>query len=246
MKNLSIALCDDDELFRSSLRELVAQCFLCHGEMAEISECCCAEELISFLGKQSFDLIFLDIDMPQVDGIRLGHLLRSHGCQTDIIYVSNLDERVYEIFPVHPFSFVRKSRCREELPGVIAEYIQTRRHNQNLLSLQGSDGQLKSFHAEEITYVEAAGKLQKLCLFSRQEPFLVRSSLSDLERQMLPLGFIRIHKGFLVNYRYIRKITSRSVLLDTGIDLPVGRDHLKTARESYLSLMKWKGLSSSR
>ena len=243
MKTLSIALCDDDALFRAALRPLTEECFRSLGEAVDVFECDRAEELLALLGQHRFDLIFLDIDMPQVDGIRLGHHLRSHGCQTDIIYVSNMDERVYEIFPVHPFSFVRKSRCREELPGVITEYIQTVRLSQAQLSLQGSDGQLRSFHPEEITYVEAAGKLQMLCLFSQPKPFLVRSSLSELEQVMLPLGFIRIHKGFLVNYRYIRKITSRSVLLDTGTSLPVGRDRLKTARESYLSLMKWKGLA---
>lgn len=243
MNQLSIAVCDDDARFRRSLRQLVLQCFLHHQENAEALECGSADELISLLGQKRFDLIFLDIDMPQMDGIRLGHHLRSHGCQTDIIYVSNLDERVYEIFPVHPFSFVRKSRFQEELPGVIAEYVQTMRRSQTLLSLQDTDGHLRSFHPEEITYVEAAGKLQKLCLFSQSAPFLVRSSLSDLEQQMLPLGFIRIHKGFLVNYRYVQKITSRSVLLDTGDSLPVGRDRLKTARERYLSLMKWKGLA---
>ena len=242
MKNLSIALCDDDALFRSSLRCLIEECFQSHGEDSTFAEYGCADELISQMTQHSYDLIFLDIDMPRVDGILLGHHLRSHGCQTDIIYVSNLDERVYEIFSVHPFSFVRKSRCAQELPAVIGEYLQSMEGRRQHLTLPGADGALRAFPPEDIVYVEAAGKLQKLSLFSKKEPALVKSSLLDLEQQMLPLGFIRIHKGFLVNYRYIQKITSRSVLLDTGLSLPVGRDRLKSARESYLSLMKWKGL----
>lgn len=239
---LSIALCDDDALFRRSLHELLADCLKAHNTGAEITECSGAGELLAQMGPKRFDLIFLDIDMPQTDGILLGQKLRSHGCQTDIIYVSNLDERVYEIFPIHPWSFVRKSRCYQELPGVFGEYLQSLEKRSHCLMLQSADGSLRAFPPEDIVYVEAAGKLQKLNLFSQPEPFWAKSSLQDLEQQMLPLGFLRIHKGFLVNYRYIQKITSRSVLLDTGLSLPVGRDRLKAARESYLSLMKWKGL----
>lgn len=241
-KTLSIALCDDDALFRRTLHRLLSDCLQTRRARAEITECTGPGDLLAQMGQKAFDLIFLDIDMPQIDGILLGQKLRSHGCRTDIIYVSNLDERVYEIFSIHPFSFVRKSRCAQELPAVIGEYLQSMEGRRQHLTLPGADGALRAFPPEDIVYVEAAGKLQKLSLFSKKEPALVKSSLLDLEQQMLPLGFIRIHKGFLVNYRYIQKITSRSVLLDTGLSLPVGRDRLKSARESYLSLMKWKGL----
>jgi DNA-binding LytR/AlgR family response regulator len=73
-----------------------------------------------------------------------------------------------------------------------------------------------------------------------QQPFSIRSSLQELEQLLSPMGFIRIHKGFLVNYRYVQKITSREVTLDSGDVLPMGRDRLQQAREQYLSLMKWK------
>jgi len=243
-KTLRIALCDDDAPFRRSLRELLDTCMQTQeGIEGVLSECGSGRELLSRMGRQSFDLIFLDIDMPGTDGILLGKQLRSHGCQTDIIYVSNLDERVYEIFDVHPWSFVRKSRYRQELPGILREYIRQRQKRNASLMLQDGEGRLQTFYPEDITYVEAMGKQQKLRLFSRNEPVFVRSSLMELEQQMLPLGFIRIHKGFLVNFRSIRKITSRSVLLDTGENLPIGRDRLKAARETYLSLMKWKGLT---
>ena len=104
----------------------------------------------------------------------------------------------------------------------------------------GDDAGTLAVDPQRVVYVEAVGKAQKLVFAA---PALTRSSMHELEQQLRPFGFIRIHKGFLVNYRCIQKITSRSVLLDTGGDLPVGRDRLRSARESYLALMKWKGLS---
>lgn len=243
MKELTIALCDDDPVFRRAMAEALVHCFAAHGTAVQIEESGSARELLLLLGHRSADLLFLDIDMPQTDGIDLGRRLRELGCTADIIYVSNLDERVYEIFSVHPWSYIRKSRFSQELPAVIGEYVQTLRQRVGQIMLQDIEGQVRVFGPEDILYVEAAGKIQKLLLGSEPQPFLVRIALHDLEQQMTPLGFIRVHKGFLVNYRCIRKITSRSVTLDSGLELPIGRDRLKQARENYLALMKWKGLT---
>ena len=240
MDSLRVAFCDDDPVFRSLLREKVEAALDAPPVCFEASA---AAELSAALDHRGFDLIFLDIDMPGLDGIRFGEQLRARGCQADIIYVSNMEDKVYEIFHVHPWSFLRKILLADELPAVIAEYLRSRRVPDDILVLPGGDGQTVSADPAELIYAEAVGKTQKLFFIGRDEPTLVRASMRDLEARLLPHGFLRIHKGFLVNYRFIRKITSRSVLLDTGGDLPVGRDRLAAARERYLSLMKWKGLT---
>lgn len=242
MHKLTIAFCDDDAVFRSLLRRAAEQALADAGLSAVCFEASSAEEFFKAAGHLLFDLIFLDIDMPGMDGIRLGEQLRSQSCRSEIIYVSNMDDKVYEIFPVHPWAFIRKSRYAEELPGVLAEYARSRRKTAGALLLTGISGEMLSVDPAGLVYAEAVGKTQKL-VFPAAESLLVRASMQELETALLPHGFIRIHKGFLVNYRFIQKITSRSVLLDTGGDLPVGRDRLSAVRERYLALMKWKGLN---
>lgn len=241
METYSIAFCDDDPVFRALLRRTAEEAFRQNGVLPESCEVSSGEELASVLAHRSFQVIFLDIDMPGTDGIRFGEQLRAQGCRADIIYVSNMDDKVYEIFHVHPWSFVRKSRFAGELPTVIGEYVRTRSARTEKLLLTGEEGQTVPVDPAEILYAEAVGKSQKLVL-TGETTVLVRTSLRDLETRLDPYGFIRIHKGFLVNYRAIRKITSRSVLLDSGSALPIGRDRLSSARERYLALMKWKGL----
>ena len=241
MEALRIALCDDEPGFRILLREKIEEAFSRCGESPVITEASSASELSPLLGHM--DLIFLDIDMPGLDGIRFGEQLRAQGIQTDIIYVSNMEDRVYDIFRVHPWSFIRKSRFAAEIPGAAEEYVRTRRIHFTPLLFHTADGQTILTDPAALLYAEAAGKNQKLFFADSRQNVLIRATLRELEELLIPRGFIRIHKGFLVNYRFIRKITSRNVILDSGEELPVGRDRLNAARERYLSLMKWKGIS---
>ena len=245
MDRLQIAFCDDDSAFRAYMIPAVTAAFQDMGVLINGFEAASARELSAAVGHVTFDLIFLDIDMPGLDGIRFGEQLRGQGCRSDIIYVSNMDDKVYEIFRVHPWSFIRKSRFHEELGAVVKEYVRDLRGRSSTMLFPGDDAGTLAVDPQRVVYVEAVGKAQKLVFAAPDEPVFIRSSMYELENQLHPFGFIRVHKGFLVNYRCIQKITSRSVLLDTGGDIPVGRDRLKSARESYLALMKWKGLNHS-
>lgn len=243
MKTLSVAFCDDDAAARAHMRAWTERAF------ADCDVTLCAAEFdrpatfLQALGHERFDLALLDIDMPEMDGIELGERLRALGSEMDIIYVSNLDERVYEVFAVHPWSFVRKSRFDEQIGAVAADYARALERRAARIVLQDAQGAAQAIAPEELVYVESAGKLQKLFFPTRPEPVQVRCSLMELEGKLAPSGFIRIHKGFLVNYRYVRRIRSRAVELDDGRALPVGRGRLENVREQYLALMKWKGLA---
>ncbi len=245
MEQLKIAFCDDDPAFRALMRPAVEKALAANGFGVGCVEAGSAAELCGIVGHIDFDLIFLDIDMPGMDGIRFGQSLRAAGCSSDIIYVSNMAEKVYEIFRVHPWSFIRKSHFSREIDGIMAEYAASRQDARDPLILPGTDGGILAIDPRDIVYGEAVGKNQRLYSAGRQDFILVHSTLHELEQKLLPHGFIRVHKGFLVNYRCIAKITSRTVLLDSGESIPLGRDRVKSVRESYLSLMKWKGLTRS-
>lgn len=243
MKTIHAAFCDDDAVMRGHMRALAERSFAEQGVTLCAAEYDTPEAMLSALGHERCALVFLDIDMPGMDGIELGRRLRALECGADIVYVSNLDEKVYEVFSVHPWSFVRKSRFDEQIAALAADYVRAFERRAARIVLQDAQGSSRAVAPEEIVYVESAGKLQKLFFPERPEPLAVRCSLMELEGQLSAAGFIRIHKGFLVNYRFIRRIRSRVVELDNGQTLPVGRDRLENVRERYLALMKWKGLA---
>ena len=243
MNDLTIAFCEDELQMRKHIQSRVCELFSAHGFSVTALEYETAKELGAAMAHIAFELIFLDIDLPGLDGIRFGEHLRTLGSSADIIYVSNMEERVYEAFRAKPWGFVRKQYFDAEIPDIVSDYARAMRLRLAQTVLYDIEGNAHVIHPNTAMYIESAGKLQKIYSAGDASCFLVRCSLHELELSLSPLGFIRIHKGFLVNYRFIRKITSRGIVLENGQTLPVGRDRLQATRERYLSLMKWKGIA---
>ena len=92
-----------------------------------------------------YDLVFLDIDMPKYSGMDVAEEIRKKSADTDIIFVSNREDRVFETFSVQPFGFIRKNCFTEDLNATLRQYIQKkartgkfscRSHQQQLVHAQ--------------------------------------------------------------------------------------------------------------
>jgi DNA-binding LytR/AlgR family response regulator len=184
-----------------------------------------------------FDLILLDVDMPELDGIKFGKLLRARNDSTEIIFVSDREEKVFESFSVQPFGFVRKSRFLKDISVALQAFIQKiqKKDKEEKLVFDGKYG-IITIAESQLMYIEGNAKNQLLHVEGKKEPFVVHSSLEIVEKQLLDKGFIRCHKGYIVNYRYISAIMKDSVELSNGEQLPLSRRKVNDVRQKYLSL----------
>ena len=96
---------------------------------------------------------------------------------------------------------------------------------------------LLSLKREQIRYIEGSRNYQLLHLTDRSAPLEVKMTMEKLEALTQPHGFIRIHKGYLVNYRYIQRIHATQVTLDDGVVLPIGRSKMGEVKSHYLALL---------
>ncbi len=112
MYSYRIAVCDDDERILVQMAEVIKKEFAKAGEKAETSTFSVPKLLLDSNRTGSFDIIFLDIDMPDIDGIEAAGIIKKQNPNTLVIFVTSKDELVYKSFEVHPFGFIRKSRFR--------------------------------------------------------------------------------------------------------------------------------------
>ena len=115
---MRIAICDDDADFTEKMRTLVEDGFAVYGEEPDISA---YQDGAAFCSDEAeYDAVFLDIDMPQVNGFDIAEQMNRKG-KVFIIFVTMHDELVYSSIRFQPFRFIRKSHLTEELPEVLKE-----------------------------------------------------------------------------------------------------------------------------
>ena len=183
--------------------------------------------------------MFLDIDVEEINGIDAGKIIKDINPQTDIIYLSQREDLVFDTLFLHPFGFIRKSKLMQDFPSVLELYLET--HNQNIgegskLVVTSKSGVINII-IDDIMYVEGNKNYQSLYL-KDGNIFEVRLSMGDLEKQLTPKGFIRIHKGYLVNYLFIRKIVKNDVLLTNNKILPLAGKRKEEIMEQYLTVSR--------
>ncbi len=235
---MRIAVCDDDSLLARILAETIRKTFLQCNVQTEIQVYTSLPVLKAQVEKRRFDLLFLDIDMPDLDGITFGKWFRASGHQAAIIYISSHEERVFESFEVKPYYFIRKTTFLEEIGRIIPRFVREMENDvfQSLV-VRDENNALLHLNVGRIVYIEGEMKLQKAVLYQQKTCVRIKSTLNALEEELGERGFLRAHKAYLVNSRYIRRIESGLVWLSTGESIPLGRTRAKEFLNAYVNLM---------
>lgn len=235
---MKIALCDDDARALPVISGAARSAFSARGLDPDIRVYSSGRELLGALETTHFQLLLLDIEMPGMDGIELGRKLRAMGDNTKIVYVSEAESRVFESFQVQPLGFVRKSNFLNDITAVVELYLKTSSTEDSggYLELNVRSG-LVSVKSSTVRYIEGSRNYQLLYVEGRKEPVEVKMTMDKLEQMTEPHGYIRVHKGFLVNYLFIHRVTATEITLTDGTVIPIGRSKTGEVKAKYLALI---------
>lgn len=226
---------DDEEKILKSITEDVQAVYKSEGINSEIMSFNNAEQFLKLLDEKIVDILFLDIDMPYFTGMDIAQFIMEKGMKTLIIFVTSHDTLVYKTFTYRPFGFIRKTYFEKELEEVAKRLsVELESMNENII-VQTSD---KTFaiRKDDIIYIESEGNYVNIYIKSRCEK--IRETLSNMEKELFQRGFVRCHKGYIVNAKCIDKVTSGELLLNNGIHIPVGRNYEKGVKRKLLEIMR--------
>lgn len=228
-----IAVCDDEELALVQISEVIKTEFAKIGENIEINTFNKSELLLESNRTDSFDVIFLDIDMPGIDGIKAAGIIKKLNPKTMIIFVTGKDELVYKSFEVHPFGFIRKLKLREEISGIVAD-VKTELSRKDYSISFEIEGIYYRLYADEIVFIESKRNYIIIKTIDGAV-YKYKDSINKKEIELSEHGFVRTHERYLVNLKYIFKINKNSVTVIQNYDIPVSRHRMSTLKESFLN-----------
>lgn len=233
---LRVAVCEDDRFFIKHVHARIKS--ILDGFKEEYVLDCFASSSV-FLGKLreriKYDIVFLDIDMPEIDGISIGVVLRKNFSNVKIIYISNKESMVFESFKTNPYSFIPKNRLDEMLlPTVTSLYRSMHAPEQSIIFSAG--GIRYQWNPLKLVYVECIDRILYIHFEDKMEE--IYYTLKEMERILEPHGFLRTHKSFLVNYRFIYSIRKNEVILDTKECLPLSKRRAGEMVQKFNKLIK--------
>lgn len=232
---LKALVCDDEAPARSELRYLLDEA----GGVEVVGEASSAVEALQLIKAFPYDVVFLDIDMPGLDGIQMAEVLGTLDRPPAIVFVTAHSEHAVKAFEVaavdylmKPVEIERLKQAVERLEpvepdkGARVERIPVEKSGKKLL-----------LHADDILYIMA--KDDYTYLHTDGERYLSTLSLSALEKKLEPNGFFRVHRRFLVNLASVREVvpmyggTLLLTLTDSeGTQVPVSRRRVSTLKKA--------------
>ncbi len=236
---ISVALCDDEPIALDMISAAITSCFSRYGYELLLEKYGNSVVFSKIICEKKYDLVFLDIDMPGINGIDLGVKLKDINDRTAIIFVSNYEGRVFDAFKAQPFGFVRKSTFLKDVESIVKLYAEyaNKSAERDFIEYKTHMGTQK-IYVDEILYVECEGDVQNFYIKNCTQPVKVRLRMKDLAQTLRDKGILRCHHGYLVNYRYVKRINADTVVLTNGASVLISRNRKKEFMEEYMKLCR--------
>ena len=237
---ITIAVCDDDRLFAAALKEKIRH--LCAYLLPERIEChveeefCSGGDVLVYLENHPINILFLDIDMPEMSGFTIAEQLNRKHPDTLLLFVSAHEQFVYSSFEYSPFRFLRKSHLEAELPNALVKAVESFTRTKEMLLFSTTDGDIW-FPARDILFFE--GQRNYYLIHTVSTVYRCRGTMAQAGSMTEQLDFFRIHVGYIINLENIEKLCgTNTVQMKNGTMLPISQRRLAEFRSVYMQFTR--------
>ncbi|NMM94772.1 LytR/AlgR family response regulator transcription factor [Bifidobacterium oedipodis] len=172
------------------------------------------------LTPDEWDIVFMDIEMPNMDGMEGAHRFREIDRDAVLIFVTNMAQFAMQGYEVDALSYILKPFSEADVERKITRAIQLRnRDAESILITQR--GNIQRLPLRDIMYVEVRGR--NLVYHTASCTYTAAGSMKSVEASLGERGFARCANSYVVNHRHIASVAGASVILSNDVELPIGR-----------------------
>lgn len=205
-------------------------------------------EALRLLSERSFDALFLDVRMPDLDGLELAAVLNRFAQRPSVVFVSAHEDAAVEAFALRAEDYLMKPVSRRRMDEALARVGErngtsappapavedSAEATADILPVDNvRGGGTRLLHRAEILYLQAHGDYVRIITDAGR--FLLRGSLTDMEHRWRRHGFVRVHRGFVANLRRAVEVRpalngTATIVFADGSEVPVARRHVAELR----------------
>jgi len=231
---LWIAVCDDEAVACSKIAGKI------RGILEEMKVPC---QVCQFYGgwellqsQETFDIIFLDIIMGGLDGMRTAKMVREKAYDKLLVFISASRDYVFDAYDVEAFQYLVKPIDDKKLKSVLQKAVRKTKERSQAFLIVNRDRQKKKLFLDDIYYFEIRGRMIEAHgiggIFSYYE------QIGLLEKELQGKGFFRCHKSYLVNLKYVDGYNRQEIMLDNGERIVIAKRRYEAFCEGILQYMR--------
>lgn len=205
---IKVVIVDDEFPTRQELSSILQNI----NDVEIVAECSIGQEVLEYLESNSADIIFLDIEMPLINGLEIAKIIRSTiPNPPQIVFSTGYGQFAVQAFDLQAFDYVMKPYTPERILITIMRYRNMKRQTKSLehkdsfkLPIWFNDKMILLNPETEISLVRA--EQQRIIISSNKGEFEINTPLKEIEQKLKNHGFLRTHKSYIVNISKIREI----------------------------------------
>jgi DNA-binding LytR/AlgR family response regulator len=235
---LLVAICDDLQYDNLRIKNFINEYCLRDAYDINILTFDNGEDLVKYhkCGKPFFDVIFLDIYMNAMNGIKTAKKIREYDQECKIIFTTSSTEHALESFDVTPFNYLVKPISKSVFDSAFEKVLRTiNKEKQKSLTVKLGTAFQTIFY-KDILFIESTAKTLNIRM-AKNKSLAFASKLDDIEKQINDKRFLRCHKSFLVNMDYVLCLEAYSFKLIDNTMIPVAQRNFANTKNLFYNFI---------
>lgn len=231
---MQIAICDDDAGCCSTVEKWLQSYGLEQRIKMDITIYNSADPLLGEMkAGYWFDVIFLDIELPEKSGIDLGQIIRNdlQNETVSIVYISGKTKYCKDLFELEPLNYHHKPLKKQDITGDIDKVVKRQKRYKRVLTYM-DEGISRAIPLANIMYMEATEKRIKIMLRGNKS-IMIKESLTNLAEEFSKYAMCQCHRSFIINLSYVDKYLNRCLFMKNGAEIPVGRKYVQNVKNAW-------------
>lgn len=230
---LNIGICDSNAAHREQLHRMLSTLLFDTMDI-RVTHFTTGQMLIDALEakKLHVDLLFLEIALPDMNGLRVASAIRAAAYKADIIFLTELERYVYDGYVYHAYDYLIKPISAKKIGACIQRYVSEKFRSKEAYLTVVSKGATERINLWKVHYFESRERKVAAIMADCEVEFYRK--MGELFETVQESGFIRVHQSYVVNAAQIAALQSHEVVLLNGQQLPVSKRYLTEVRDYLL------------
>ena len=231
---MKIAICDDEKLYCNKLHRMLD----INSADYEIHPYTCSLTFVKEYSIGLYDIVFLDVDMPGLNGFETAQCIRDVDLDVDIVFVTYMENHIHMGYRYGAKEYLCKPINQQQVNDLMERLLQERRRRQEAGSykVELKYGGSIFLPLSDVLYFES--QQHYVCAITHQDRHIFRSQLRTVSDDLESKGFVRIHQSYLVNRQHVFKDFGDHVLLKTGEKLGLSRKYRSAVNKAFKGMWR--------